>query len=251
MSEQLRGRVAVITGAGQGIGLGIARALGEAGARIVIADIVPSRLEQATDSLLADGVEVHSETCDVTNATQVEHLMTSAAQALGRLDVLVNNAGAVIVKPVEEQTERDWDTVVDVNLKGSFLCARAAVEPMRRSGGGAMINLCSIAAFGFTTPHVPYSAAKAGIIGLTRDFAVELAPQGIRVNAIAPGPIETPMFDALTAEQKAAHAAKVPLGRLGQPADIGAASVFLASDDAAFITGAVLPVTGGSDLKLS
>jgi len=249
--ESLRDRVAIVTGAGQGIGLGIARALGEAGARVVIADIVPGRLERARVSLDANDIEADAELCDVTDAAAVDRLMAEAHSRYGHIDILVNNAGVVIVKPIDEQTEHDWDTVVDVNLKGSFLCSRAAVAPMSATGSGVIINLCSIAAFGFTTPHVPYSASKAGVIGLTRDFAVELAPRGIRVNAIAPGPIETPMFDGLTAAQKAAHAAKVPLGRLGQPADIGAAAVFLASDDAAFITGAVLPVSGGSDLKLS
>ena len=249
MQTSLRKKVAVITGAGQGIGLGIAQCMARAGADVVLADIDRSRLDSARAVVAAEGHTCSSLVTDVRNDEAVARLVVHTLERHDRLDILVNNAGVVIVKPIDEQTEADWDAVVDVNLKGSFLCAKHALPALESSEKGAIINLCSIAAYGFTTPHVPYSASKSGIIAFTRDLAFELAPRGIRVNAIAPGPIETPMFDGLTPAQKREHAEAVPLGRLGRVDDVGHAAVFLASDAASFVTGAVLPVSGGTDLK--
>lgn len=251
MNNTLENQVAIITGAAQGIGFGIARCVARAGAKIVLADINEKELEIATATLAENGIEALSIACDVADPKSVSNLVSSASCAFGRVDVLVNNAGIVVVKPIDEQTEGDWNKVVDINLKGTFLCAQAVLAPMAAGGGGSIINICSISAYGFTTPHLPYTASKAGIIGLTRDFAVEVADRKIRVNAIAPGPIETPMFDGLSQAQKDAHAAKVPLKRLGHPDDIGETAVFLASDAASFITGIVLPVTGGADLRFA
>jgi 3-oxoacyl-[acyl-carrier protein] reductase len=245
----LAGKVAIVTGAAQGIGFGIAQCLARAGAIIVAADIEADALEPCLTAIERAGGTALGIGVDVSNAGSVTELTTKTVERLSRINILVNNAGVIVVKPIDDQSELDWDRVLDTNLKGSFLCSKAVLAPMTKAGGGSIINLCSIAAFGFTTPHVPYTASKAGVHALTRDFAYEVAGRGIRVNAIAPGPIETPMFDSLSQAQKDAHAAKVPLRRLGQPEDIGAAAVFLASDAASFITGVTLPVAGGSDLK--
>jgi 3-oxoacyl-[acyl-carrier protein] reductase len=149
-----------------------------------------------------------------------------------------------------EQTEEEWDRVLDVNLKGVFLCCRHVTPEMIARKHGAIVNIASIAAFHVTVPHVPYAASKAGVVALTRDLAYEVGRLGICVNAIAPGPIETPMVGIISDEQRQAIAKNILLGRMGQPEDIGNAAVFLASDAASYITGATLPVSGGTDLKV-
>ena len=249
---QLDGRVAIVTGAAQGIGLGVALSMGRAGASVVVSDISQEGLAPAVASVEETGVQALGVQADVTQASSVDQLVRTTLERFGMVDILVNNAGVVIIKSITDQSEADWDAVLDTNLKGTFLCAKRVVPEMERNGQGAIVNISSIAAFHFTTPHVPYAASKAGVSALTRDMAYEVASLGIRVNAIAPGPIQTPMMDnALTDEQKEAYAKTVPVRRIGQPQDIGDAAVFLASDAAGFITGVTLPVTGGTDLKVS
>lgn len=249
---QLDGRVAIVTGGVQGIGLGVALSLARAGANIVLAEAAADRIPQAVSQIEALGGQAFGVQTDVTQASSVDHMIQETLSRFGKIDVLANNAGVVIVKGILDQTEADWDTVLDVNLKGVFLCCKQVVPEMQKQGSGAIVNIASIAAFHYTVPHVPYAASKAGVAALTRDLAYEVAPMGIRVNAIAPGPIETPMMNAaLTEEQKVAYAKTVPVGRIGQPQDIGDAAVFLASDAASFVTGVTLPVAGGTDLKVS
>lgn len=249
---RLDGRVAIVTGAGQGIGRGVALCLAQAGAHVVVADAVRDRLAQVTAEVEALGVRSLGVQVDVTKADSVEGMVLSTLTHFGKVDILVNNAGVVVVKPIADQTEADWDKVLDVNLKGVFLCCHRVVREMVKQRSGAIVNIASIAAFHYTVPHVPYAASKAGVVAITRDLAYEVARYGVRVNAIAPGPIETPMMgSALTQQQKEAYAKSIPLNRLGQPQDIGNAAVFLASDEASFITGATLPVSGGTDLRVT
>ena len=248
---QLDGRVAIVTGGAQGIGLGVALSLARAGATLVIAEAAADRIPHALTEIEAIGGHAVGVQTDVTQTSSVDHMVEETLSQFGKIDILVNNAGVVIIKNILNQTEADWDAVLDVNLKGTFLCCKRIVPEMQKQASGAIVNIASIAAFHYTVPHVPYAASKAGVASLTRDLAYEVGAMGIRVNAIAPGPIETPMMNnALTEEQKAAYAKTVPVGRIGQPQDIGDAAVFLASDAAGFITGVTLPVAGGTDLKV-
>ncbi|MBI3248195.1 MAG: glucose 1-dehydrogenase [Deltaproteobacteria bacterium] len=248
---RLDGQVAIVTGGGQGIGHGVALCLARAGAHVVVADAAQDRLAEAVAEVEAVGVQSLGMQVDVTKAASVDGMVSATLARFGKIDILVNNAGVVVVKPIHDQTEADWDRVLDVNLKGVFLCCHRVVREMVAQKSGTIVNIASIAAFHYTVPHVPYAASKAGVVAITRDLAYEVARHGVRVNAIAPGPIETPMMSAaLTPAQKDAYAKSIPLNRLGQPRDIGNAAVFLASADASFITGATLPVSGGTDLRV-
>jgi 3-oxoacyl-[acyl-carrier protein] reductase len=249
-SRPLLDRVAIVTGAGQGIGHGIALCLARAGAHIVIAEQATERIAAVAAAVEDLGVQALGLTIDVSRSEDVQRMVQETIQRFGKIDILVNDAGRVLVKPMVEQSEADWDRIIDTNLKGVFLCCRHVVPEMITRKRGAIVNIASIAAFHVTVPHVPYAASKAGVVALTRDLAYEVARYGIRVNAIAPGPIETPMSQAVSAEQRQGIIRTVPLGRMGQPEDIGQAVAFLASDAASFITGVTLPVAGGSDLKV-
>ena len=172
----------------------------------------------------------------------------AAADQLGGLDVLVNNAGIVKIQPFDQMSLEDWDRTFAVNLRSMFLTCRVALPHLRASSAGAIVNIASMAALRYTVPHVDYAATKGGVVSFTRDLAFELGGDGIRVNAVAPGPIATSMLDSFSDEQFDQMGMRFVLGRMGRPADIAEAVAFLASDRAAYVTGALLPVTGGAEL---
>jgi NAD(P)-dependent dehydrogenase (short-subunit alcohol dehydrogenase family) len=245
---RLRGKVALVTGAQQGIGRGIALAFAHEGADIAVNYLDDlAAAEAVMGEVRATGRRATLVQADVARPAEVKTMVTRARQALGGLDVLVNNAGVYPRVPFLEMREADWDLVLDVNLKGGFFCAQAAAQTMVDGGQpGAIINLASQAIRG-AVRGVHYSASKGGVVAMTRAMALELAPYRIRVNAIAPGLTDTaqPRYGNSEAEL-AAMASAVPLGRMAQPDDIAAVAVFLASDDARHVTGQTVHVNGGS-----
>jgi 3-oxoacyl-[acyl-carrier protein] reductase len=242
---RLNDRVALVTGASQGIGEAVARALADAGAGVVLAARNAAKLEAVVAGIQAAGGEVAAVTMDVGDPEQVKAGFRQAIERFGRLDILVNNAGitrdglAVRMKPA------DWDAVLRINLTGAHLCAQQAIATMLRQRWGRIINLSSVVARMGNAGQANYVATKAGLIGLTKALATELASRHITVNAIAPGFIATAMTDALPEKAVEELSARIPLGRLGTPADVAAAVVFLASEEAGYITGHVLDVNGG------
>lgn len=242
----LAGKVALVTGGGQGIGRALALALAEAGADVAVADILLTAAQRVSAEIEALGRRSLAIYVDVTQPASVQAMVEACQQALGGLDILVNNAGIFPIKPVTAITEEEWDRVMAVNLKGTFLCSQAALGPMRRAGGGRIINVASVSGLVGAVGLTHYAASKAGVIGFTKALAREVAPLGITVNAIAPGIIETETTRQTFPEGALqAYQAQVPLRRLGQPEDLTGLVVFLASPAAAYITGQVYAVDGG------
>jgi NAD(P)-dependent dehydrogenase (short-subunit alcohol dehydrogenase family) len=242
------GRRALVTGAGAGIGRAIACRLAQAGARVACLDIEASAAEEVVEEIRAAGGSALARTADVSNEAAVRAAIGSAVEALEGLDVLVNNAGIVVIKRFEETTLEEWDRTFGVNLRSLFLTCQAALPALRDSPSAAIVNIASMAAIRYTVPHVPYAATKGGVVSFTRDLAYELGEDRIRVNAVAPGPTSTAMMAQLTDEQLEAAGMRFVLGRIGRPEDVAEAVAFLASDRAGYITGATLPVTGGAEL---
>ena len=254
---KLQGKVAIVTGAGSGIGRAIAQLFSREGAQVVIAERNAVTGQETADAITQAGGDALAVAVDVSRADQVSELIERTLATYGRLDVLVNNAGmAGSYKSFQELDEADWDAVLNVNLKGHFLCARMAVPHLIQAGGGAIVNTSSALAYLALPNCVPYCASKAGIIGLTKAMALDLAPHHIRVNCVVPGSVDTPlMWEGLTDEERiivepqAAEAE--PIGRIAHPDEIARAVLFLASDDASFVTGTPLPVDGGLMAKLA
>jgi meso-butanediol dehydrogenase/(S,S)-butanediol dehydrogenase/diacetyl reductase len=244
----LDGHVVVITGAGSGIGAASARRFAEEGARVVVSDVNDADGEAVVESITAAGGTAVYCRADVREAGQVEHLMARAVEAFGSLHTVFNNAGIGTYGLVPDLDPAMWDQVVGVNLTGVYLGCRAAIPHLRRAGGGSIINTASISGLHGDYGMAPYNAAKAGVVSLTRTLALDHAREGIRVNAICPGAIDTPllrqMLTALPAMEGAYNEA-IPLGRLGRPEEIADLAVFLASPRASYITGAALVIDGG------
>jgi NAD(P)-dependent dehydrogenase (short-subunit alcohol dehydrogenase family) len=245
------GRTAIVTGAGRGIGRAIAICLAREGADVAVVDRFEEGLAATVEAIEAHGVRALGVRADISDEGDIDRLFGDAVGRFGRLDILVNNAGISLVKPFPETTVDEWDRTFNTNLRAMFLTCRRALPELIARGGGSIVNIASVAAFHHTVPHVHYSASKAGVVALTRELALELAPDGIRVNAIAPGPIDSAgRMQELSAEARAEAGKRFPLGRIGRPEDIAEAVAFLASDRAGYITGVTLPVTGGAELRL-
>ncbi len=246
---ELEGKVALVTGAaGAGIGQATARALAEAGADVVVTDAHPRRTEQvAADLAAATGRRVVGLPLDVTDEARVSAVVTETVERFGHLDVLVNNSGINELKPVWEMPTESWRKVIDVCLTGHFFLIRAVLPHMMARGGGSIINISSVAGWmGTTEGEAHYAAAKAGVMGLTRAVAAEVARHGIRVNAIAPGLIWNEFLARIYPPQFFTEMeAKTPIGRVGRPEDIANTVVFLAGDRSSFMTGEVMCVSGG------
>lgn len=247
----LSGKSAVITGARRGIGKGIALALAEAGADVLVSDIDLADCEETCREIeKKTGQKAVPFKCDVTKKDEVGVMVAKAVSEFGKLDILVNNAGIAPMKPFLELTEEDWDRTLDINLKGQFLCAQAAAREMVKNKWGRIINIASIASgqvgVGFANV-AHYCASKGGVTAMTEALALELAPLGIRVNAVGPGVIETAMTEGILADEptKQGMLARTPVGRFGKPEDVAGMVVYLASDEADFVTGATFFVDGG------
>jgi NAD(P)-dependent dehydrogenase (short-subunit alcohol dehydrogenase family) len=240
-------KVAVVTGAARGIGLATAKRFLAEGWRVALLDIERDLLNGAVTGL-ADPDRTLALHCDVSDAMRVAAAMEAVSMRFGRLDALVNNAGIAVFAPLLETADADWSRILEVNLTGPFLCTKAAAPLLRDHGGGAIVNITSISAVRASTLRSAYGTSKAGLAHLTKQLAVELASLGIRVNAVAPGPVDTAMAKAVhSAEIRADYHDAIPLNRYGLEEELAEAIFFLCSERASYITGQVLAVDGGFD----
>jgi NAD(P)-dependent dehydrogenase (short-subunit alcohol dehydrogenase family) len=240
---RLRGKSAVVTGAAKGIGRATAELFAREGARLVLTDVDEDGLEELRKRL--GWAEVEVVVGDVSQPEEARRMVFGAVERFGRIDVLVANAGVIPLNNIVEATAEDWDRVMAVDGRGMFLCCKYAVEAMLKTGGGSIVCLSSISGMAGQKNQATYGPAKFVASGLTKHLAVEWAARGIRVNAVAPGTIQTEAVARLPEDYKAPMEEAHPIGRLGEPSEVANAILFLASDDASFVTGAILPVDGG------
>jgi len=248
--EDLKGKVVIITGARQGMGKADALLFAKNGAKVTVADISQEECQLVVEEIEKSGGEGLAVRCDVTNEKEVEEMVKKTVDKFGKVDILVNNAGICQFKPFLEMTEEEWKKTLDVNLKGYFLCAKACAKEMIKHKSGAIVNIASVVMgqIGMGMAGLAhYSASKGGIAALTKTLALELAPYNIRVNAIAPGAIDTPMAASAKADQKTLEQtlAVIPLHRMGKPEEIASTVLFLTSDASSYITGSIVVVDGG------
>jgi len=257
---RLKDRVAIVTGGGAGIGRSVCVNMVKEGAKVVVADINQETAQETADTLTKEGGDAMAFQMDVTQKSAVQTMAAEALKAYGKIDILVNNAGTDIKGAITELTERTWDTLMDINLKGVFLCTQAVSHSMIERRYGRIVNISSMAGKTGEPLTSPYCATKFGVIGFTQSIALELGKHNVTVNAVCPGPVDTDLI-----RQSVAQSAKIkgmapedflqeffinptPLGRIAQPVDIARAVIFLASDEAEFITGSTLNVSGGREM---
>lgn len=241
---QIDGRIAIVTGAGQGIGRAIALRLAQAGASLVIGDLNPQTAQEVAQEIKSMGRQAVHLVADVTKVDGAQALIQKSIDAFGKLDILVNNVGYYPSAPIINISEADWDLVLAVNLKSTFLCSQAAAKYMMAQREGVIINIASVDGKTRTTGNAHYAAAKAGVISFTRSMACEMAPHNIRVNAVSPGWIAVKATNT-NSERVSQILKEIPMGCLGKPEDVAEAVLFLASDSARYITGEILDVNGG------
>ncbi|MFC1970252.1 SDR family NAD(P)-dependent oxidoreductase [Chloroflexota bacterium] len=267
---RLKDKVAIVTGGGEGIGREIALVFNEEGAKVCVVDVIEESMEKTVGEIRARGGKAMGVRADVSSSTEVQCAVDETLKDFERVDILVNNAGIWPVAPLAELREEQWDKVLDTNLKGAFNCMKAVLPTMLAQRSGNIINIASVAGTVMGCPplgpHADYAASKAGILGLTRAAALEVAPVGIRVNAIAPGAIMTPgsIGGTIPAQKVAGPTAEdvakarrlierfgqtVPIGRIGEPRDIAKIALFLASDDSAYVTGQMIVADGGWSIQ--
>lgn len=243
---RLQQKTAIVTGASRGIGRAIADCLAAEGANVALVDVLSDEVRAAAKDLAeTHGVKTLGLACDVTDYDAVEAMIEDVLGTFESIDVLVNNAGITRDNLLLRMKPEDFDAVINVNLKGVFNCMKAVARPMLRQRSGAIVNIASVIGFIGNPGQVNYGASKAGVLSMTKTVARELAAKGIRVNAVAPGFIQTEMTDRIPEKAREAMIEKIPLKSLGQPEDVGKATVFLASDEARYVTGQVLVVDGG------
>lgn len=242
-AQPLDGKTAIVTGAAQGIGYAIARRFSTEGARVAIVDVDLDGAQRAADEIGGSAIAVGA---DVARADEVDRAFAEVVDRFGGVDILVNNAGIVGTdRPVRDLDEADWNRVLDINLKGTFLCSRAAVRHMIPKRAGVIVSLASISGKEGNANMAPYSVSKAGVICFTKTLAKEVLSEGIRVNCVAPALIDTPILQGMERERVDFLTSKIPLGRLGRPEEVAATILFLASEESTFTTGQCFDVSGG------
>jgi NAD(P)-dependent dehydrogenase (short-subunit alcohol dehydrogenase family) len=251
---ELDGKNALVTGGGRGLGKAMASALAEAGANIAIIDVDRENAEQSADEITEIGVEATAVEADVTDEAEMEAMVEEVTDRLGSIDVLLNNAGVTSNAPAAEMSVEDWQRTIDVNLTGVFLCAKHVGQHMIEQGSGSIINISSMSGFvaNYPQPQIGYNASKAGVIMVTRSLASEWAEHGIRVNSIAPGYMRTDLVDEVLEEDPEMEEIWLeytPMGRLGQPEELGGIVVFLASEASSYMTGEVVAYDGGYTIR--
>lgn len=250
---RLQDRVAIITGGAKGIGKATALKMAHEGALVIVLDILSEEASRVADELNSLGAKARAMTADVSKRNEVDQMVEQTLKQFGKVDILVNNAGIVRPAPLEDVKEEDWDRVVSVNLKGTFFCTQAVLPTMKKNKYGKIVNIGSRASLGKSDRTV-YAATKAGLIGVTRTWALELAPHNINVNYVGPGPIATELFKSVNpegSEKTKAIISAIPLQRMGQPQDVANLISFLASDEASFITGQAIFICGGITVGLA